>query len=153
MGWGNFGAGPKPPAGGSKAAVEGLLGGFQRPATELCGGALPGIGLEGLDDPLGLLADLAGVFRPGGGHGREHLVEARHLVAAARRPIGAAEKRRPLRREEDRQRPAPAAGQPLHRLHVDLVEVGPLLAVDLDADEVFLQQPGDLGVLEALVAP
>ena len=38
-------------------------------------------------------------------------------------------------REEHRHRPAAAAGHRLHGLHVDGVDVGPLLAVDLHVDE------------------
>ncbi|MEL7168591.1 MAG: hypothetical protein AAGN64_04500 [Bacteroidota bacterium] len=41
-----------------------------------------------------------------------------------------------------------------HRLadgHVDLVHVGPLLAVHLHADECVVEQCGDLSVLERLV--
>ena len=45
-------------------------------------------------------------------------------------------------------RPAAAARHGLHRLHVDRVDVGPLLAVDLDADELLVQQPAIVGVLE-----
>ncbi len=41
--------------------------------------------------------------------------------------------------------------QDLHGGHVDLIEIGPLLAIDLDADEVFAQNLADFGILEALV--
>ena len=44
----------------------------------------------------------------------------------------------PVRRQEDGHRPAAAAGQRDDGVHVDRVEVGPLLAVDLDADEVLV---------------
>ena len=40
-----------------------------------------------------------------------------------------------IRREEDGERPAPAPPHELHHELVDLVEVRPLLAVDLDAHE------------------
>ena len=53
--------------------------------------------------------------------------------------------------KKHRHRPAAPPGHHLHRVHVDLIQVGPLLAVHLDADEVLVQQPGNLGVLEALV--
>ena len=88
---------------------------------------------------------------PGVGHGGQHLVEAGHAAAQPRRPVRAAEERLPLGRQEHRQRPAALAGHHLHRFHVDLVQVGTLLAVHLDPDEVLVQQPGDLRVLEALV--
>ena len=57
----------------------------------------------------------------------------------------------PVRREEDGHRPAAVPGQRDDRVHVDRVEVGPLLAVDLDVDEVLVHQPRGLGVLERLV--
>ena len=54
------------------------------------------------------------------------------------RPAGSRCRRRRGRRrgQEDGHRPAALAGHRLHRLHVDRVDVGALLAVDLDADEV-----------------
>ena len=53
----------------------------------------------------------------------------------ALREVGAAEERPPVGREEHRHRPAAAAGHGLDRVHVDRVDVGALLAVDLDVDE------------------
>ena len=52
--------------------------------------------------------------------------------------------------EEDRVGPAARARDELRRGHVDLVHVGPLLAVDLDADESLVHLAGDLGDGEAL---
>ena len=73
---------------------------------------------------------------PGVGHGRQHLIEAGHAHPRRRRPIRAAVKRLQVGRQKHRHRPAAAAGQQLHGVHVDLVEVGPLFAIDLDADEI-----------------
>jgi hypothetical protein len=53
-------------------------------------------------------------------------------------------------RQEDRHRPAAATGHGLDGAHVDLVEVGPLLAIDLDRDEPVVQQPRRRLVLERL---
>ena len=39
----------------------------------------------------------------------------------------------------------------LHGRHVNLVEIRPLLAVDLDADEMLVQESADVFILEALV--
>ena len=106
-------------------------------------------------DPAGLPPHFVAPVPPGVGHGLQHLVEARHARPAgagqplARRPVRPAEERFALGREEDRQRPAAVAGHGLHRFHVNLVQLGPLLAVDLDADELFVEQPGNLGVFEA----
>ena len=67
------------------------------------------------------------------------------------REVGAGEERPTVGEAEDRHRPPPAPGHRLDRLHVDRVDVGPLLAVDLDADEQPVDQRGDVGVLEGLV--
>ena len=56
------------------------------------------------------------------------------------REVGAAEERVAVGVEEDGHRPAAVAGHRLHGRHVDLVEVGPLLAVDLDVDEVLVHE-------------
>ena len=42
-------------------------------------------------------------------------------------------------------------GQKLHRRHVDLIEIGALLAIDFDADEMFVEYLADLGILEAFM--
>ena len=58
-------------------------------------------------------------------------------------PSGSTCRRRtgsPSGREERRQRPTALAGHRLDGVHVDRVEVGPLLAVDLDRDEVRVQE-------------
>ena len=65
--------------------------------------------------------------------------ERRQPVARRVREVRAAVERAPVGRQEDAHRPAAAAGHRLDRRHVDLVEVGPLLAVDLDRDEVPVQ--------------
>ena len=56
-------------------------------------------------------------------------------IRGVRRPVRAAVERLQVGRQKHRHRPAAAAGHHLHRVHVDLIEVGPLLAIDLDADE------------------
>ena len=50
--------------------------------------------------------------------------------------------------QEHRHRPAALPGRGLHGLHVDGVDVGPLLAVDLDGDEVLVEVRGGRLVLE-----
>ena len=66
------------------------------------------------------------------------------------REVGAAEEGLEVGGQEHRHRPAAVPGHRLDGGHVDLVEVGPLLAVDLDVDEVLVHQRGDRRVLEAL---
>jgi hypothetical protein len=42
------------------------------------------------------------------------------------------------------------SGHPLHGLHVDRIDVRPLLPIDLDVDEVLVHVCRGLGVLEGL---
>ena len=67
-----------------------------------------------------------------------------------RREVRPAEERLLLRREPDAHRPPAAAGEELHRGHVQPVDVGPLLAVDLDGHVPLVQDARDLLVLEGL---
>src|SRR5699024_4360233 len=63
----------------------------------------------------------------------------------------AAVKRLERRCEPDAHRPAPRAGRGLNECHVDAVDVRPLLAIDLDRDEMPVEDPGQLAALEALM--
>ena len=67
------------------------------------------------------------------------------------REVGATPERTTIGVHGDRHRPAAAPGQRLHRLHVDRVDVGAFLAVDLDAHEAGVHRGGDVDVLERLV--
>ena len=82
------------------------------------------------------------------GHGFQQAGEAGHIVAVNGREVGAAVEGLAVGGEEHGHGPAAAAGQHLHRFHVYGVQVGPLLAVNLDVDEVLVHQPGDGVVLE-----
>ena len=81
----------------------------------------------------------------------QHLLEAREPVPRLGRVVRAAEEGLALRREEDRHRPAAVPGQRDDRVHVERVDVGPLLAVDLDAHEALVHERRGLVVLEGLV--
>ncbi len=94
--------------------------------------------------------DLAAAAVVGVRDGLEEAREGRHAVAVHRREVGAAVERYRVRREEDGHRPAAATGHGLHRLHVDLVHVGALLAIHLDGHEEAVHERGDLVVLERL---
>ena len=100
--------------------------------------------LAALDQPLPPVA-------PAVGHGQQHVGERRHPVAAGGREVGAAVEGLAIRREEHRHGPAAAAGQRLHTAHVDAIQVRPLLAVHLDADEMLVQDRRHVIVLEGFV--
>ena len=95
-----------------------------------------------------LLLDLLALLAEGARHALQHVAPAGHPGAALRREVGAAEERSTVGRAEDVERPSAVAVQHLLRVHVDLVDVGPLFAVDLDADHEFVLHRGDLIVLE-----
>ena len=65
----------------------------------------------------------------------QHIDEGGLAVARGLGKIGAAPERLAVGREEHGQRPAALLAQMMQRRHVDLVDVGPLLAVDFDVDE------------------
>ena len=75
----------------------------------------------------------------------------RAAPARLRRKVGAAVKRLEVRRQPDAHRPAARPGRRLHERHVDAIDVGPLLAIDLDRHEVLVQHRGDRVVLERFV--
>ena len=89
---------------------------------------------------------------PGLRHPQQQFVEPRQAVARALREIGAAEEGLALGGEEHRQRPAARApGQQLVGCLIDPVDVGSLLPVDLDVDEMPVHQRGGVVVFEAFV--
>src|ERR1019366_8147015 len=72
-------------------------------------------------------------------------------VAVVRRKIGSAHERLQVRRQPNRHRPATAARRSLHVVHVNAVDIRPLLAILFDWYEPAIHQPGNLFVLERLV--
>ena len=84
------------------------------------------------------------------GDAEEHAPEARHAVAFVRREVGARVERLAVGREEHGHRPAAVPRHRLRGLHVDRVDVGTLLAVHLDADEVFIHEGSRRLILERL---
>src|SRR5690606_16414818 len=113
--WGNLGAPPKPPWTGSCCAVSS--------ATAPASASAPG--------PAGA-PQRAGPPARGG--------EGDHPAPGGGREVGAAEERPAVGGEEHGHRPPALAGQCLDGLHVDVVDVGPLLPVDLDVDEQLVHQ-------------
>ena len=101
---------------------------------------------------LALLGDRRPFFAIRIGDLRQDVEEAGQSVAAFFREIGAGKKGLAGRRQEDGQRPAARAPrqQRMRRL-VDLIEIGPLFAIDLDVYEQPVHDRGDRRVLETLV--
>ena len=81
----------------------------------------------------------------------QHLLEARAAVARLGREVGAAEKRHAVRQEEHGQRPAALLAKLLQRGHIERIDVGPFLSVDLDVHEQLVHERRGVGILKALM--
>ena len=91
-------------------------------------------------DLVGGLLHLGAALRPGLCDRRNQLQERIFRV------VRAAEEGPPVGGEEAGHRPAALTGQRDGRIHVDRVQIGSFLAVDLDAHEVVVDGGGDLVV-------
>ena len=85
---------------------------------------------------------------PGVGDGFKHLPERGRAPAWGGREVRAAEERGAVRCEPGAERPASLPGERLYGLHVDRVQIGPLLPVHLDAHEVRVEEGGGRLILE-----
>ncbi len=150
IGCGNLGAEPNPPWLGSnirpsdRAASSSRVR-FRSPADA-------GMSPAAWSWPVmsaAAVGDLVAPLLPGALDGEEDAGEAGHPARVGRRVVRPAVERLQVGGEEDRHRPAAVAGHRLDGGHVEVVEVGPLLAVDLDVDEPLVHQAGDGLVLEA----
>ena len=178
VGRGNLGAGPKPPHSGSKPAAipattcstrtsvsRGTSAGV--PARRRQGSAsaaalraarllAQGLGQaqfppHGADQRVGLLEHLGPLVGPGVAERLHDPAEGGHPVALDGWEVGPGVEGPPIGRAEDRHGPAPGSGQGLGGRHVDGIEVGTLLAVDLHRNERLRQVSRRVGILEALV--
>ena len=141
----------EPAVGGVVAGPQALHGGVESGLLQRLGGRLEQrAAAQPLRDAGAARADLLALLLPCVRHRLEHLAPARHAHARLGREVGARVERHLLGRQERVQRPAPRARHRLACLHVDRVEVGPLLAIELDADEQLVHQARGLGVLERL---
>ena len=102
------------------------------------------------DDLVGSLRQLVAPLAPRLGELLEDGAEPGTPLPVLGREVGAAEERASVGKEERRERPAAPPDHRLHRAHVDVVDVGPLLAVDLHGDVVLVQDSRQLLVLERL---
>ena len=108
------------------------------------------LGREGGRDGGRVRVDLIAPVRPCVEHGVEHLRERGAAVGGHRRPIGTGVERLALGRDEHIERPAEPAREGGSGGEVARVDVGILLAVDLDRDETGVDPFGDSGIAEAL---
>ena len=97
---------------------------------------------------VAVLRDLVRFFAEQPRHFAQHVGESRPPEARRVRKISAAPHRLALRRQEHGERPAALLAKQMQRVHVDLVDVGPFLAVDFDVDEQFVHHARGRFVLE-----
>ena len=108
---------------------------------------------DGLGDRLGRARHPLRVAAVDGGEVAQQGGESlgRSAIAVPRREVRPAEEGAPVRVEPHAHRPAAVAVQGLDGGHVDGVDVGTLLPVDLHRHEALVQLPGDVEVLEGLL--
>ena len=148
---GNFGAPRRPPCCRSIARAMPFAARSSSASADhdLAGG--PRLLGEPLHQGVAVLADALGLLAEQPRDLAQHIDEGGAAVARVLRKIRAAPHRLARGREEHRERPAALLAEQMQRVHVDLVDVGPLLAVDLDVDEQLVHHARGRLVLEALV--
>jgi len=108
-----------------------------------------GLHVEG--QVVGSFEHVLAPFQPRLRHRFKNALKGRQLVTVFGGKIGATVKGLEVRRQEHRHRPAAVPRQDLHGRHVDLIEIGPFLAIHFDADEMCAEELAHLGVLEAFM--
>ncbi len=106
---------------------------------------------DGLDQCVGLAQHLLAFGRPGRPEGFNHPAEGRHAVPLFGREVGAGVEGAAIGRAEHRHGPAAGSGEGLGGGHVERIEVGSFLAVDLDRNEPAGEVGGRLLVFETFV--
>ena len=74
----------------------------------------------------------------------------RHIMPVHRRKISPTIKRLALRSKKHRHRPPPAPRKHLHRLHINRIQIRPLLPVNLNVDKMPVHNPRDRLILKRL---
>ncbi len=137
------------------AAVEAcgdvVIGAVQHAYARLLGGRVLERFAELRGEAFGRGGDLPGLLRPQRLDPFAELDQAAAAEAVAFGDIGRGEERFPVGGHENAERPAAAAGHHLAGGHVHGVDVGALLAVDLDADEGVVQVAGGFVVFEGFL--
>ncbi len=123
----------------------------QRRLARRCGARAAAAGLEPLLEQIGVGPDLVRLVAIDPRHFIQYTDECRPPVAFVLGKIGAAPERLGVGGEEHGQRPAALLAELVQRAHIDRIDIGALLAVDLDVDEQLVHHRGGGRVLEALM--
>ena len=134
---------------GLVCAAENHAGGFRDAmrTRELLGLAFE-LGSEGLGNGARILFDLIALIPPGGFHGVDHVEDTRGVATRLRREIGADKEGTAVRGADRVERPAPVPVQAKRGLHINLVDIGSLFAIDLDANERVVHGRRDFRIFE-----
>ncbi len=97
------------------------------------------------------MGDRFRLFADDAGDLLENVDEGGSAVAGGLGEVGAAPDRLAVRRQEHGERPAALLAESMEGAHVDLVDVRPFFAIDLDIDEQAVHDGRRLGILEAFV--
>ena len=165
MGAGNLGAPPQPPWAGSKLASRAAIAAGSQRRVEVPAAAPSAASRADRCGPRGTCwwaatasATRAAARRTPSGSSCHVRLTAASTSRKAGRPwrrscgeVGPAVERLAGRGQEEAHRPATLAGEGLHGIHVQRVEVGPFLAVHLDGHETGVQLRGRGRVTERLV--
>ena len=139
------------------AAMDGVDQGEKAPGREVEQGAVDGNAFgvlapaEGVEKVVAVIGDGIRLLTEDPGDFVEDSDEGRAAEARLLREVGSAPDRRAVRRQEHGERPAALLAGGVERGHVYLVDVRPLLAIDLDVHEEPVHHRRGGGVLEALV--
>ena len=132
--------------------AEQALGGL---VEELAVGSRRGFGpalTKRLHEERAVLLDLAGLLAEDAGDLLEDRDEGRSAVTGGRRKVGAAPDRLAVGGQEHGERPSALLAQRMERRHVDLIDVGPFFAVDLDVHEKPVHHGCGCRILEAFMS-
>ena len=104
---------------------------------------------DGIGERGGSLLEVGTFLLVGLGDSEQNAAKTRAAHAVFRRKVGAAEKRSAIGEEESREGPAPLAGNGADRGLVAGIHIGPLVAIDFNRDEMFVNDFGDGGIFVA----
>ena len=121
------------------------------PVTDFKRSSVPVTDFKPIEQLRSCGVDFRGIVAPDTGQLRKQIDKPWTAPSRGGRKVRTAVERPEVRREEHAHRPPSRSGGGLHERHVDPIDVGPLLPIDLDRDEVAVQRLGDLLALERLV--
>ena len=150
-GCGNLGAPRKPPCVASKALPICRAAPLSSTGADGHLAGRPRLVGQPRQQRLAVLLDLGRFLAKQPRHFTQDIDKRRPAETRILRKIRAAPHRLAFGREKHGQRPAALLAQQMQRVHVNLVDVGPLLAVDFDVDEQLVHHRRGRFVLEGFV--